>query len=92
MMSFAETVAPAEAMSVSILKRSPIGSNLEDYGVLSDGVLIDRIFLSPTAPDSRPWMWRLAYGYYEDRTNSWVRADARDGRVHQELAPRIARR
>jgi hypothetical protein len=51
MMSFAETIAPAEAMSVSILKRSPIGSNLEDYGVLSDGVLIDLIFLSPTAPD-----------------------------------------
>jgi hypothetical protein len=40
-----------------ILKRAPIGSNLEDYSVLEDGVVIGRIFLSPGAPQERPWMW-----------------------------------
>jgi hypothetical protein len=28
----------------------------DDYDV-EDGVIVGRIFLSPAAPDSRPWMW-----------------------------------
>ena len=59
-----------------ILKRTPIGSNLEDYDVLEDGVVVGRIFLSPGAPQERPWMWasghngdirRAAFGYEPTR-------------------------
>ena len=49
-----------------ILKRSPIGPNF-DYDVLENDVVVGRIFLSPAAPDIRPWMWTLAYGFHEDR-------------------------
>jgi hypothetical protein len=73
-----------------ILKRAPIGSNLEDYSVLEDGVVVGRIFLSPGAPQERPWMWasghngeirRAAFGYEPTReaamaafAKSWRRA------------------
>jgi len=50
-----------------ILKRSPIGPDF-DFDVLENDVVVGRIFLSPAAPDSRPWMWTLAYGHHEDRT------------------------
>jgi hypothetical protein len=33
--------------------------------VLAEGAVVGRVFLSPAAPDSRPWMWTLAYGYHE---------------------------
>jgi hypothetical protein len=29
----------------------------DDYDVLEDGVVVGRIFLSPGAPQDRPWMW-----------------------------------
>ena len=50
------------------LKRAPIGSNQEDYDVLAAGAVVGRIFLSAAAPESRQWMWTLAYGHHEDRT------------------------
>jgi hypothetical protein len=59
-----------------ILKRAPIGPNLEDYNVLENGVVVGRIFRSPGAPDDRPWMWasghngdirRAAHGYEPTR-------------------------
>jgi hypothetical protein len=66
-----------EAMTELALKRAPIGSNSEDYDVLEDGVVIGRIFLSPGAPEDRPWMWasghsadslrRAAHGYEPTR-------------------------
>jgi hypothetical protein len=37
-----------------ILKRAPIGSNLEDYSVLEDGVVVGRLL---GALQERPWMW-----------------------------------
>jgi hypothetical protein len=37
-----------------ILKRAPIGRNLEDYSVLEGGIVVGRIFLSPGAPQGRP--------------------------------------
>ncbi len=40
-----------------ILKRAPIGSNLEDFDVLEGGVVVGRIFMVPIAPGDRPWMW-----------------------------------
>jgi hypothetical protein len=51
-----------------ILKRAPIGDNEEDYDVLENGVVVGRIFKVPAAPEGRPWMWTLAYGYHKDRT------------------------
>jgi hypothetical protein len=29
----------------------------DSYNVLADGVVVGRVFLSPTAPGHRPWMW-----------------------------------
>ena len=59
-----------------ILKHAPIGDNQDDYDVLEDGVVVERIFLVPTAPPGRPWMWasghsghikRAAHGYEPTR-------------------------
>jgi hypothetical protein len=59
-----------------ILKRAPIGPNLEDYEVLEGGVVVGRIFTSPAAPQDRQWMWasghngdirRAAHGYEPTR-------------------------
>lgn len=38
-----------------ILKREPIGSNQDDFDVLQHGVIVGRIFRSPSAPKDRPW-------------------------------------
>jgi hypothetical protein len=63
-----------------ILKRAPIGSNVEDFNVLEDGVVVGRIFKSPGAPQERQWMWasghsagtvaRAAHGYEPTRRGS----------------------
>lgn len=50
-----------------VLKRAPIGWNQDDYDVLSDGVLIGRIFLLPAAPADRQWMWAIGYGHHKGR-------------------------
>jgi hypothetical protein len=61
-----------EMVQALILNRAPIGPNFEDYSVLEEGVIVGRIFLSPAAPQDRPWMWasghngkirRAAHGY-----------------------------
>jgi hypothetical protein len=75
-----------------ILKRTPIGSNLEDYDVLEDGVVVGRIFLSPGAPQARPWMW--ASGHNGDiRRGVRLRADTRggDGGIREKLAEGVSR-
>jgi hypothetical protein len=63
-------------MNPLILKRSSIGSNLDDFSVFEGGVVVGRIFLSPVAPQDRPWMWasghngdieRAAYGWEPTR-------------------------
>jgi hypothetical protein len=42
-------------MTQLILKRAPIGDNLEDYNVLQEAVVVGRIFfLSAVAPQDRP--------------------------------------
>jgi hypothetical protein len=42
-------------MSGLILKRAPIGPNLEDYSVLEDCVVVGRIFfLDTVGPQNRP--------------------------------------
>jgi hypothetical protein len=32
----------------------------DDYDVLDNGVVVGRIFISPAAPQDRPWMWARA--------------------------------
>jgi hypothetical protein len=49
----------------------------DDYDVLENGVVVGRIFMVPTAPEGRPWMWasghsadsvkRGAHGYESTR-------------------------
>ena len=48
-------------MSPLILKRAPIGWNQDDYDVVEDNVIVGRIFLSPAAPEDRPWMWAIGH-------------------------------
>ena len=64
-------------MTPLILKRAPVGDNLEDYSVLEDGAVFGRIFfLDAVGPQGRPWMWasghngdyrRAAHGYERTR-------------------------
>ena len=30
------------------------------------GTVVGRIFKVPAAPEGRPWMWTLSYGYHEE--------------------------
>ena len=74
-----ECSAPNDPASL-ILKRPPIGSNLEDYDVLDDGVIVGRIlFISAAGPADRQWMWasghngelqRATYGYAPTREDA----------------------
>jgi hypothetical protein len=64
-------------MTQLILKREPIGSNLDDFNVLENGKVVGRIFfLDAVGPPDRPWMWasghngdirRAAHGYEPTR-------------------------
>jgi hypothetical protein len=67
-------------MPALILKRAPIGSNLEDYRVLESGAVVGRMLLSPGAPQERPWMWasghngdirRAGFGHEPTREAVW---------------------
>jgi hypothetical protein len=55
-----------------ILKRAPIESNLEDYCVLEDGVVIGRIFKSPGAPQDRQWMWATGHNGDIRKVDTWA--------------------
>jgi hypothetical protein len=55
-----------------ILKRAPIESNLEDYCVLEDGVVIGRIFKSPGAPQDRQWMWATGHDGDIRKVDTWA--------------------
>jgi hypothetical protein len=59
----------------------------EDYDVLVDGIVVDRIMKVHAAPVGTPWLWTLTFGQHED-ANARLRADARgrDGGIRQELA------
>ena len=35
-------------------------SDSDDYDVLENGVVVDRIFISPAEPQDRRWMWARA--------------------------------
>ncbi len=59
-----------------ILKHRPIGDNQDDYGVLEDGVIVGRIFLSLIAPKDTPWFW------------SWLTPTSRTGDRRTATRPR----
>jgi hypothetical protein len=40
----------------------------DDYDVLTDGAVVGRILKVHAAPVGTPWMWTLALGHHEDRT------------------------
>ena len=50
----------------------------DDYDVICDGAVVGRIKHRPAAPEARPWMWTLAYGYHEDRTPTHGYAETRE--------------
>ena len=54
-------------MTPLILKRAPIGDNKDDYDVLENGKVVGRIFMVPTAPQGRPWMWASGHGGHIER-------------------------
>jgi hypothetical protein len=60
-------------MTQLILKRSPVGDNLEDYDVLEDGAVVGRIFhVGAAAPKDRPWMWASGHnGDYQRAAHGW---------------------
>jgi hypothetical protein len=58
-----------------ILKRAsasrPSGEwNDDDFDVLADGIVVGRIMKAAAAPEGTPWMWTLAFGHHEDRTQT----------------------
>jgi hypothetical protein len=60
-------------MSSLVLKRAsasrPFGEwNDDDYDVLADASVVDRIMKVHAAPEGSPWMWTQAFGHHEDRT------------------------
>jgi hypothetical protein len=55
-----------------ILKRASAsrsgGWSDDDYDVLSDGIVVGRIFNAAASPVGTPWMGTLAFGHHEVRT------------------------
>src|SRR5262245_12465014 len=51
--------------------------NDDDFDVLADGDVVGRIFKVHAAPVRTPWMWTLAFGHHEDRTDTRLCRDAR---------------
>jgi hypothetical protein len=56
--------------------------------VLEDGVVLRGIFLSPAAPQERPWMWASGHNGQIRRAAHGHAVDARggDGGVREKLA------
>jgi hypothetical protein len=42
--------------------------NDDDFDVLADGVVVERIMHAAAAPVGSPWLWTLAFGRHGDRT------------------------
>jgi hypothetical protein len=66
-------------MTTLILKRAPASRpsgewNDDDFDVLADGAVVDRIMKVHAAPEGSPWMWTLAFGTAPPRTATGRRA------------------
>ena len=60
-------------MSSLVLKRASASRssgewNDDDFDVLADGGVVGRIMKAAAVPVGMSWMWKLAFGYHEDRT------------------------
>ena len=56
----------------------------DDFDVLADGTVVGRILKVHAAPVGTPWMWTLAFGQHEDRTERALSA------TRKRLAHRLA--
>ena len=66
--------------------------NDDDFDVLADGAVVGRNLKVHAAPVGSPWIWTLAYGHNEDRTQTHGYAETsrgRDGGVRKELAANL---
>ena len=87
-------------MSSLVLKRASASRssgewNDGDFDVLADGTIVGRIMKAAAVPVGMSWMWKLAFGYHEDRTPTQGYARAargRDGGVRQKLAAGVVPR
>jgi hypothetical protein len=71
--------------------------NDEDFDVVSDGVVVGRIFHAAAAPVGSRWMWALAFGHHEDRAPTHGYAETREAAMsafakswRRELTPAAA--
>ena len=67
-----------------VLKRAsasrPSGEwNDDDFDVLADGTVVERIFKAAASPAGTQWMWTLAFGPHEDRTPTHGYEPTREG-------------
>ena len=58
---------------VLLLKRASVSRSSgqwsnDDFDVVTNGIVVGRIFKANAAPVGASWMWTLALGYHEDRT------------------------
>jgi hypothetical protein len=52
--------------------------NDDDFDVLANGVVVGRIFKANASPVGASWMWTLAFGHHEDRTQTHGYAETRE--------------
>jgi hypothetical protein len=50
----------------------------DDFDVLANGEVVGRIYKANVAPVGSPWMWTLAFGHHEDRTQTHGYAATRE--------------
>jgi hypothetical protein len=52
-------------------ERRPGADGQDDYDVVgAAGLVVGRIFKATTSPAKTPWMWNVAYGNQEDRSQA----------------------
>jgi hypothetical protein len=56
-------------------------SRHDDYDVLCDGAVVGRIIHFPAAPEAKPWMGSLAFGYHRDRMPSYGYEPTREATI-----------
>ena len=64
----------------------------DDFDVLADGVVVGRIMKAAAVPVGMSWMWKLAFGYHEDRTPTHGYAATREAAMSafsKRLAARV---
>src|SRR5262245_1876058 len=71
--------ASSKPIASLVLKRGdPSRRRNDDYDVLEDGKVVGRIFMVPTAPQGRPWMWASSHGEQIERVAHGYEATRED--------------